>query len=87
MQNSKRAPIVPGGHIEGYYRVRRVNLAKVTDADYPVRIRFDVCDWVRLERPAKHGSFPIVFRGIFKTREQFSIYCKEKGSLLILNLS
>lgn len=73
------APIIPGSHIEGYYRVRKVNLAKVEDDEYPVRIKFDVCDWVQLEHPVKHGSFPIVFRGICKTREQFFAYCKEKA--------
>ena len=73
------APIIPGGHIEGYYKVQKTNLTKVEDVDFPIRIKFDVCNWVKLEKPARHGSFPIVFRGICKTREQFFKYCEEKA--------
>ena len=35
------APIIPGGHIEGYYKVQKTNLTKVEDADFPIRIKFD----------------------------------------------
>ena len=71
------APIIPGGHIEGYYKVTKANLAKVEDEKYPIRIKFDVCDWVKLEHPVIHGTFPIVFRGLCKSREKFFKYCKE----------
>ena len=71
------APIIPGGHIYGYYKVEKTNLARVNDEDYPIRIRFDVGDWRQLEHPVRHGSFPIVFRGLCKTREQFFKYCRD----------
>ena len=71
------APIIPGKHIEGYYKVAKANLTNVEDEKYPIRIKFDVCDWVKFERPVIHGSFPIVFRGLCKSREDFFKYCKE----------
>lgn len=71
------APILPGGHIEGYYKVAKANLANVDDKDYPVRIRFDVCDWVRLEHPAKFGMAKWAFRGVCKTHDEFFAHCKE----------
>ena len=71
------APIIPGGHIEGYYRVGKANLVRVNDADYPIRIKFDVCDWVRLDRSAKFGMAKWAFRGVCKTHEEFFNHCKE----------
>jgi len=71
------APIIPGGHIQGYYKVQKVNLTKVDNAQYPIRIKFNVSEWVKLEHPAVHGSFAIVFRGLCKTRDQFFKYCQE----------
>jgi hypothetical protein len=71
------APIIPGKHIEGYYKVAKANLTNVEDEKYPIRIKFDVCDWVKLEHPVIHGTFPIVFRGLCKSREKFFKYCKE----------
>ena len=73
------APIIPGGHIEGYYKVTKANLTHVNDADYPIRIMFDVCDWVRLERPAKFGMAKAAYRGFCKTREEFFKHCKEQS--------
>jgi hypothetical protein len=73
------APLIPGSHIEGYYKVRRANLTRVNDNVYPIRILFEVSDWVKLIHPVRHGSFPIVFRGILKTREEFYNYCKSKA--------
>ncbi len=73
------APIIPGQHIEGYYKVVKANLTTVDDDKYPVRIKFDVSDWVQLERPVVHGAFSIVFRGLCKTGEEFFKYCKEKA--------
>lgn len=71
------APIIPGGHIEGYYKVQRANLAHVDDASYPIRIKFDIAEWKKLERPAKFGMARWAFRGVFKTREEFFTHCKE----------
>lgn len=73
------APIIPGGHIEGYYRVERANLVRVNDSDYPIRIKFDVCDWVELERPAKFGMARAAYRGFYKTHEEFFKHCKEQS--------
>jgi predicted component of viral defense system (DUF524 family) len=71
------APIIPGGHIEGYYRVKRANLKRVNDAEYPIRIRFDVDNWVELEKPAKFGMVKLAYRGYCKTREEFFSHCKQ----------
>lgn len=71
------APIIPGGHIEGYYKVKKANLAHVKDANYPVRIRFEVSDWQKLEHPAKFGIHKPAFRGMCKTRDEFFLHCKE----------
>ena len=73
------APIIPGGHIEGYYRVEKANLVRVSDDDYPIRIKFDVCDWVGLEHPAKFGMAKWAFRGVCKTHEEFFRHCKEQS--------
>lgn len=71
------APIVPGGHIEGYYRVKSTNLKRVEDAEYPIRIKFEVSDWVQLEKPAKFGMARAAYRGFCKTREEFFKHCEE----------
>ncbi len=71
------APIMPGGHIKGYYKVAKANLARVKDADFPIRIKFEVCDWVKLEHPAKFGIVKGAFRGVCKTHEEFFKHCKE----------
>lgn len=71
------APIIPGGHIHGYYRVKKVNLTTINGAEYPIRIKFEVNNWIQLEHPVRHGSFSIVFRGLCKTRDQFFKYCKD----------
>ena len=42
------APIIPGGHIEGYYKVVKANLTHVDKEKYPIRIKFDVSDWKEL---------------------------------------
>lgn len=73
------APIIPGGHIEGYYKVTRANLAQVNDAAYPVRIMFDVCEWRELEHPAKFGMAKWAFRGVCKSRDEFFRHCKEQA--------
>ena len=71
------APIIPGGHIEGYYRVTKANLKRVNDAEYPIRIKFDVDNWVELEKPAKFGMVKLAYRGYCKTREEFFSHCRE----------
>lgn len=71
------APIIPGGHIEGFYRVTKANLKRVDDTDYPIRIQFDVDNWVELDKPAKFGMVKLAYRGCCKTREEFFSHCKE----------
>ena len=73
------APIVPGGHIRGYYRVSKANLKRIEQSSYPVRIKFDVADWVELENPAKFGMAKWAFRGVCKTREEFFKHCQEQA--------
>ena len=77
------APIIPGKHINGYYSVAKVNLTNVDDEKYPIRIKFDVCDWVQLEHPVIHGTFPIVFRGLCKSRDEFFKFCEEHAEVSI----
>ena len=72
------APITPGGHIEGYYKVVKANLAHVDNEKYPIRIKFDVTDWQELEQPAKFGMAKWAFRGVCKTRDEFFKLCKEQ---------
>lgn len=76
------APIIPGGHIEGYYRVKRANLTRVDDEDYPIRIKFDVYDWVKLDNAVKFGMAKAAYRGFFKTRDEFFSYCKDPAVLV-----
>lgn len=73
------APIVPGGHIEGFYKVTKANLTHVDNKDYPIRIQFDVCDWVTLEHPARFGMPRAAYRGFFKSREAFFAHCTEQA--------
>ena len=73
------APITPGGHIEGYYKVVKANLALVNNEKYPIRIKFDVTDWQELEQPAKFGMAKWAFRGVCKTRDEFFKLCKEQA--------
>ncbi len=71
------APIIPGGHIEGYYKVNKANLKRVKDAEYPIRIKFEVSKWSKLEHPAKFGMVKAAYRGFCKTRDEFFQLCKE----------
>ena len=73
------APIVPGGHIQGYYKVVSANLARVNDAEYPIRIKFSVGDWVKLEKPVRFGMPRAAYRGFCKTREEFFDLCKKQA--------
>ena len=73
------APIIPGGHIEGYYKVIKANLKRVSDAEYPIRIKFDIADWTQLEYPVKFGMAKWAFRGVCKTRDEFFKHCKEQA--------
>lgn len=72
------APIIPGGHIKGYYKVVKANLAHVDNEKYPIRIKFDVTDWQELEQPAKFGMAKAAYRGYCKTRDEFFRHCKEQ---------
>lgn len=71
------APIIPGGHIEGYYKVTKANLKRVDDKDFPIRIKFDVAEWTALEHPARFGMARAAYRGFCKTREEFFQHCKD----------
>lgn len=71
------APIVPGGHIQGYYKVKSTNLKRVEDAEYPIRIKFEVCDWVQLEKPARYGLVKNAYRGDCKKRDEFFAHCQK----------
>ena len=73
------APIIPGGHIKGYYKVAKANLKQIEDSDYPIRIKFDVTEWQQLEKPAKFGMVRAAYRGFCKTREEFFKLCKEQA--------
>ena len=73
------APIIPGGHIEGYYKVVKANLAHVENEMYPIRIKFDVADWKELEQPAKFGMARAAYRGYCKTSDEFFEHCKEQA--------
>ena len=73
------APIIPGGHIKGYYKVVKANLVHVDNKIYPIRIRFDVAEWQVLKQPAKFGMAKWAFRGVCKTREEFFKLCSEQA--------
>lgn len=73
------APIIPGGHIEGYYKVVKANLAHVDNEKYPIRIKFDVADWQELQQPARFGMARAAYRGYCKTRNEFFELCKEQA--------
>ena len=75
------APIKPGSHIEGYYRVSQARLKRIDDAAYPVRIIFDVKDWVKLKIPAKYGLVKYAYRGHCKTRAEFLKHCENNPAI------
>ena len=73
------APITFGSHITGYYKVTKANLKRVEDETYPMRIKFDVADWIELKNPAKFGMPKWALRGVCKTREEFFEHCKNQA--------
>ena len=73
------APITFGSHITGYYKVTKANLKRVEDETYPIRIKFDVADWIELKNPAKFGMPKWALRGVCKTRDEFFQHCKEQA--------
>lgn len=73
------APITFGSHVKGYYKVSKANLIRVEDEEYPIRIKFDVSDWVSLDYPAKFGMPKWALRGVCKTKEEFFRHCKEQA--------
>ncbi len=75
------APIKPGSHIEGYYKVSQARLKRIDDAAYPVRIIFDVKDWVKLKTPAKYGLVKYAYRGHCKTRSEFFKHCENNPAI------
>ena len=76
------APIKPGGHIEGFYKVTRANLKRVDNPDYPIRIKFDVDNWVKLDNPAKFGMARAAYRGFCKTKDEFFKHCNEQAIIV-----
>ena len=72
------APIIPGGHIEGYYKVVKANLAHVDNEKFPIRIKFDIADWKELQQPAKFGMARAAYRGYCKSRDEFFRLCREQ---------
>ena len=73
------APLIPGGHIEGYYKVKKANLERVENVSYPIRIKFEVGNWQSLGQPARFGMARAAYRGFCKTREEFFKHCKEQA--------
>lgn len=73
------APITFGSHITGYYKVTKANLKRVEDETYPIRIKFDVADWIELKNPAKFGMPKWALRGVCKTRDEFFEHCKNQA--------
>jgi hypothetical protein len=72
------APIIPGGHINGYYKVLAARVKEVDNKDYPIRIKFDVAEWTPLDCPAKFGLVKYAYRGVCKTRDEFMKHCDEQ---------
>lgn len=72
------APITFGSHITGYYKVTKANLIRVDDKEYPIRIKFDVSDWIKLKRPARFGMPKWALRGVCKTKDEFFDHCKNQ---------
>lgn len=73
------APITFGSHINGYYKVTRANLKRVEDEKYPIRIKFDVAEWIELKNPAKFGMPKWALRGVCKSRDEFFEHCKNQA--------
>lgn len=73
------APIKPGKHITGYYKVTSAKWMELKEEKYPVRIMFDVADWTSLDIHAKFGIPLPAYRGVCKTREEFFKHCKEQA--------
>ena len=71
------APIMPGRHITGYYKVKSARWIELPDEEYLVRITFDVADWTELDTPAKFGLVRRGYRGDCKTKEEFFKHCKK----------
>ncbi len=73
------APIMPGKHITGYYKIKSARWIELPEEKFPVRITFDVADWVSLTTHAKFGMPLLAYRGVCKTKEEFFKHCKEQA--------
>ena len=62
----------------GFYKVEKANFLHIDDAKYPVRIRFGVGEWQKLEHPAKFGIQRAAFRGCCMSRDEFFRLCREQ---------
>lgn len=72
-------PVIPGGHIEGYYKVVKASLIHLDGNEYPIRIKFVVAEWTKLNKPARFGMTKWAFRGVCKTREEFFEHCEKQA--------
>ena len=72
------APIIPGSHIEGYYKIDAAKWTEIQNTNYPIRITLEVSNWIPLEHPAKFGLVKYAYRGVCKTKEEFYKHCEEQ---------
>lgn len=73
------APVINGSNITGYYKVESARWIELPGEEYPIRITFDVTNWISLETPAKFGLVRYAYRGVCKTKEEFFKHCKEQA--------
>lgn len=73
------APVFNGSNIRGYYKVKSARWIELSGEVYPVRITFDVADWIALVTPAKFGLVGLAYRGVCKSKEEFFKLCKEQA--------
>ena len=71
------APVIKGSHITGYYKVSSARWKELPGEKYPIRISFDISDWITLDYPAKFGLVRYAYRGVCKTKEEFFKHCKD----------
>lgn len=71
------APIKPGGHIIGYYRVIAAHVKQFDNTEYPVRVVFIVDNWTMLPHAAKFGMARAAYRGFYKTANEFFSFIKD----------
>ena len=65
--------------IKGYYKVRNAQIIKVDDAQYPIRIKFEVDNWKPLEQPMKYETSKGLFDEEYMSRNRFFELCEENA--------